>query len=176
MKEQEKRQEDRPGGGCAGREGTEQTGTPPRFADVPLALIDNFPEHPFRVRMDEDMRKLVESVRERGPITPVLLRGKENGRYELVSGHRRKKACELAAPTEEQLIRDARLYIEMNTKYLPEKDAAELFSAGQRVRHAVFGTGTVLETDRVKKAHVIRFEGMETPRAISFRAKLEVIG
>ncbi len=74
----------------------ERTGTPPRFADVPLELIDDFPDHPFRVRMDEDMRQLVESVRERGLITPVLLREKEDGRYELVSGHRRKKACELA--------------------------------------------------------------------------------
>lgn len=74
----------------------DRTGTPPRFADVPLELIDEFPEHPFRVRMDEDMRQLAESVRERGLITPVLLREKEDGRYELVSGHRRKKACELA--------------------------------------------------------------------------------
>ena len=74
----------------------ERTGTPPRFADVPLELIDDFPDHPFRVRMDEDMRQLVESVRERGLITPVLLREKEDGRYEMVSGHRRKKACELA--------------------------------------------------------------------------------
>ena len=74
----------------------DRTGTPPRFADVPLELIDDFPEHPFRVRMDEDMRQLVDSVRERGLITPVLLREKEDGRYELVSGHRRKKACELA--------------------------------------------------------------------------------
>lgn len=74
----------------------DRTGTPSRFADVPLELIDDFPEHPFRVRMDEDMRQLVESVRERGLITPVLLRMKEDGRYELVSGHRRKKACELA--------------------------------------------------------------------------------
>jgi ParB family chromosome partitioning protein len=74
----------------------ERTGTPPRFADVPLELIDDFPDHPFRVRMDEDMRQLVESVRERGLITPVLLREKKDGRYELVSGHRRKKACELA--------------------------------------------------------------------------------
>ncbi len=74
----------------------DRTGTPPRFADVPLELIDDFPEHPFRVRMDEDMRQLVESVRERGLITPVLLREKEDGRYEMVSGHRRKKACELA--------------------------------------------------------------------------------
>lgn len=69
----------------------------PRIYDIPLAEIDDFPDHPFQVRMDEDMDQLVESIKERGIITPITLRQKEDGRYELVSGHRRKKACELAA-------------------------------------------------------------------------------
>ena len=67
-----------------------------KIRDIPLELIDDFPDHPFKVRDDEDMMQLVESVRERGVITPATVRQKEDGRYELVSGHRRKRACELA--------------------------------------------------------------------------------
>ena len=63
---------------------------------IPLELIDDFPDHPFKVRDDEDMIQLVESVKERGVITPATVRQKEDGRYELISGHRRKRACELA--------------------------------------------------------------------------------
>ena len=66
------------------------------FRDIPLELIDDFPDHPFKVRDDEDMMQLVESVKERGVITPATVRQKEDGRYELISGHRRKRACELA--------------------------------------------------------------------------------
>ena len=68
----------------------------PKIYDIPIELIDDFPDHPFKVKMDEDMEQLVESVKERGLITPVTLRPKEDGRYEIVSGHRRKKACEIA--------------------------------------------------------------------------------
>ena len=67
-----------------------------KIRDIPLELIDDFPDHPFKVKDDEDMMQLVESVKERGVITPVTVRQKEDGRYELVSGHRRKRACELA--------------------------------------------------------------------------------
>ena len=67
-----------------------------KIQDIPLELIDDFPDHPFKVRNDEDMMQLVESVKERGVITPATVRQKEDGRYELVSGHRRKRACELA--------------------------------------------------------------------------------
>ncbi len=67
-----------------------------KIYDIPLSEIDEFPDHPYQVRMDEDMTQLVESVKERGIITPVILRKKEDGRYEMVSGHRRMKACELA--------------------------------------------------------------------------------
>ena len=67
-----------------------------RIRDIPLELIDDFPDHPFKVRDDEDMIQLVESVKERGVITPATVRQKEDGRYELISGHRRKRACELA--------------------------------------------------------------------------------
>ena len=67
-----------------------------KIRDIPLELIDDFPDHPFKVRADEDMIQLVESVKERGVITPATVRQKEDGRYELISGHRRKRACELA--------------------------------------------------------------------------------
>lgn len=73
-----------------------KTQTLPRVVDIPIELIDDFPDHPFQVRMDEDMQQLVESVKERGLIHPVILRKKDDDRYEIVSGHRRKKACEIA--------------------------------------------------------------------------------
>ena len=68
----------------------------PRIFDIPISEIDDFPDHPFKVKIDEDMDQLVQSIKEHGIITPVTLRPKEDGRYEIVSGHRRKKACELA--------------------------------------------------------------------------------
>lgn len=68
----------------------------PKIYDIPLTEIDDFPDHPFKVKLDEDMDQLVQSVKERGIITPITLRQKEDGRYEIVSGHRRRKACELA--------------------------------------------------------------------------------
>lgn len=68
----------------------------PKIYNIPLSEIDDFPDHPFQVRLDEDMDQLVESVKERGVITPITLRQKADGRYEIVSGHRRRKACELA--------------------------------------------------------------------------------
>ena len=67
-----------------------------KIRDIPLTEIDDFPDHPFQVREDEDMFQLVESIKERGVITPATVRQKEDGRYELISGHRRKRACELA--------------------------------------------------------------------------------
>ena len=67
-----------------------------KIRDIPISEIDEFPDHPFKVLMDEDMEQLVESIKRNGVMTPATVRLKENGRYELISGHRRKKACELA--------------------------------------------------------------------------------
>lgn len=67
-----------------------------KIHDIPLEEIDEFPDHPFKVLDDEDMMNLAESIREQGIITPATLRKKEDGRYEILSGHRRKRACELA--------------------------------------------------------------------------------
>ena len=71
----------------------------PRIYDIPLNQIDDFPDHPFQVRLDEDMDQLVESICANGIITPVTLRQKEDGRYEMIAGHRRRKACEIAGFT-----------------------------------------------------------------------------
>lgn len=68
----------------------------PKIMDIPLSEIDEAPNHPFKVRVDEDMYKLVKSIEENGIIVPAIVRKKADGRYELVAGHRRKKACELA--------------------------------------------------------------------------------
>ena len=67
-----------------------------KIYDIPLEEIDDFPNHPYKVKDDEDMMNLAESIREYGVITPATLRRKEDGRYEILSGHRRKRACELA--------------------------------------------------------------------------------
>lgn len=67
-----------------------------KIRDIPISEIDEFPDHPFKVLMDEDMEQLVESIKRNGVMTPATVRIKEDGRYELISGHRRKKACELA--------------------------------------------------------------------------------
>ena len=68
----------------------------PKIYNIPLTEIDDFPDHPFQVRMDEDMDQLVESIKSRGVITPITLRKKDDGRYEIVSGHRRRRASEIA--------------------------------------------------------------------------------
>ena len=66
----------------------------PRIFDIPISEIDDFPDHPYRVLDDEDMETLMDSIKERGVITPVTVHKKEDGRYEMISGHRRKHACE----------------------------------------------------------------------------------
>lgn len=67
-----------------------------RVQEIPIAEIDGFPDHPFHVEMDDAMREMAESVRRFGVLSPAVARQKADGRYELISGHRRKKACELA--------------------------------------------------------------------------------
>ena len=75
--------------------------------DLPTAEISDFPDHPFKVRMDEEMEQMVESVRERGVLSPVLVRPMPDGSYQMVSGHRRKLASELAGlPTVPCIVRE----------------------------------------------------------------------
>lgn len=68
----------------------------PDIQDIPLSLLDDFPNHPFKVRDDEDMLKLTESISERGVLVPAIVRPKADGRFEVISGHRRKRASEYA--------------------------------------------------------------------------------
>ena len=70
-----------------------------RIQDIPLSEIDEFPDHPFKVLDDDDMAQLVESIQRNGVMTPAMVRRKEDGRYELISGHRRCRACALAGLT-----------------------------------------------------------------------------
>ena len=75
--------------------------------DLPAAEISDFPDHPFKVRMDVEMEQMVESVRERGVLSPVLVRPMPDGSYQMVSGHRRKRAAELAGlPTLPCIVRE----------------------------------------------------------------------
>ena len=75
--------------------------------DLPIAEISDFPNHPFHVKIDEEMERLVESVRERGVLSPVLVRPMPDGGYQMVSGHRRKFASELAElPTVPCIVRE----------------------------------------------------------------------
>lgn len=67
-----------------------------KIREIPISEVDEFPDHPFKVLIDGDMEQLVDSIKSRGVMTPATVRLKENERYELISGHRRKKACELA--------------------------------------------------------------------------------
>ena len=137
-----------------------------KIRDIPLDLIDDFPDHPFHVRDDEDMVQLVESIKTNGVLTPAVLRQKEDGRYELVSGHRRKGACELAGLTTlrseiKDLTRDeAVVYmVESNfqrTTILPSEKAFAYkmrFEAmkrqGKRTDLTSSPVGTKLRTDEI---------------------------
>ena len=71
---------------------------------IPIKSISNFPNHPFQVRDDEEMEEFVQNIKEKGVILPILVRPKPNGTYEMISGHRRKRACELAGITEMKAI------------------------------------------------------------------------
>ena len=137
-----------------------------KIRDIPLDLIDDFPDHPFHVRDDEDMVQLVESIKTNGVLTPAVLRQKEDGRYEIVSGHRRKRACELAGLTTlrseiKDLTRDeAVVYmVESNfqrTTILPSEKAFAYkmrFEAmkrqGKRTDLTSSPVGTKLRTDEI---------------------------
>ena len=73
------------------------TASQPRVQEIPIDQIDDFPNHPFKVRMDDNMIEMAESVKQHGILVPAIVRPKENGHYEMVAGHRRKLACTLIA-------------------------------------------------------------------------------
>lgn len=136
-----------------------------KIRDIPLSEIDEFPDHPFKVNLDEDMEQLVDSVRRNGVMMPAMVRQKEDGRYELVSGHRRRKACELAGldslPCEvKELNRDEAVIVmvESNlqrTEILPSEKAfaykmrldAMKRQAGRPTKENMSPLGTHLRSD-----------------------------
>jgi len=78
-----------------------------KVTDISLSEIDDFPDHPFRVINDDAMSEMVESIKQQGVLVPAIARKKEDGRYELISGHRRKMACQLAGmDTMPVIVRD----------------------------------------------------------------------
>ena len=66
-----------------------------KVEELDISLLDSFPEHPFKVLENDDLKKLQDSIKDNGILEPIIVRKKDDGRYEIVSGHRRKKACEL---------------------------------------------------------------------------------
>lgn len=151
----------------------------PHIHDIPIELIDDFPDHPFQVRMDEDMQQLVESVKERGVLTPITLRQKEDGRYEIVSGHRRKKACELAgfetvrAEVREMTKDEAIIYmVESNfqrSQILPSEKAFSYKMRYEALKRQA-GTRTDLTGDpvgpRLKTAEMVAQDAKESATQI----------
>lgn len=139
----------------------------PKIYNIPLSEIDDFPDHPFQVRLDEDMDQLMESIKERGVITPITLRQKTDGRYEIVSGHRRRKACELAGlatvPAEiKELTRDEAiiLMVESNLQRSTILPSEKAFSykmrleamkrlPGRPTKENVSPAGTHLRSDEI---------------------------
>ncbi len=138
----------------------------PKIYDIPLAEIDDFPDHPYKVKLDEDMDQLVQSVKERGILTAITVREKEDGRYEVVSGHRRKKACELAGLETvraeiKDLTRDEAIILMVESNYqrssiLPSEKAfaykmrlEAMKRQGQRTDLTLSPLGTKLRSDEV---------------------------
>ena len=74
--------------------------TQPRVQEISIDLIDEFPNHPFKVRMDESMMEMADSVKQHGILVPAIIRPKEDGRFEMVAGHRRMTACMIAEKEE----------------------------------------------------------------------------
>ena len=115
-----------------------------KIEEIPLELIDPFPDHPYKVRDDEDMQNLVESIKEYGVLTPATVRKKANGRYELLSGHRRKMACEKAG-----LFTLRAEVVEMN------KDAATIFMVDSNLQRT-----TILPSEKAF-SYKMRLEAMK---------------
>ena len=143
----------------------------PRIYDIPIDLIDDFPDHPFKVKQDEDMDLLTASIKEQGLITPVTIRPKDDGRYEMVSGHRRKEACILAGLTSikadvRELTRDEAiiLMVESNLQrsvILPSEKAFSFKMRLEAMRRQ--GKRTDLTSDPVgRKLETVEIIGRDT--------------
>ena len=130
----------------------------------------------------EEERRLAFVALTRAQKGPLPLRGRRAELRRLaalslaLSAGYRPRASVVHGEVDEALLREAVDDVARRDKYLREEDGDGTLPIGQRVRHAVFGEGTVLDVDLNKGAHVIQFDGMGTPRSISLRAKLEKIG
>lgn len=151
----------------------------PKIYDIPLSEIDEFPDHPFQVRMDEDMDMLVASIKERGVITPVTLRRKEDDRYETVSGHRRIKACELAGletvPAEiKELTRDEAILLMVDSNLQRSSILPSERAFAYKMRYdalkRISGARTDLTGDpvgpRLRTSQIVAQETEESPTQI----------
>ena len=115
-----------------------------KIEEIPLELIDPFPDHPYKVRDDEDMQNLVESIKEYGVLTPATIRKKKDGRYEILSGHRRFRACEIVGiPTLRAEV------VQMN------KDAATIFMVDSNLQRT-----TILPSEKAF-SYKMRLEAMK---------------
>lgn len=115
-----------------------------KIEEIPLELIDPFPDHPYKVRDDEDMQNLVESIKEYGVLTPATIRKKKDGRYEILSGHRRFRACEIVG------ISTLRAeVVQMN------KDAATIFMVDSNLQRT-----TILPSEKAF-SYKMRLEAMK---------------
>ena len=102
-----------------------------KIHEIPIEEIDVFPDHPYKVKDDEDMMNLMESIRDNGVLTPATVRKKDDGRYEMLSGHRRKRACELLGKEVGESREQIRRYIRL-TELIPE--ILELVNEGIYIR------------------------------------------
>lgn len=153
-----------------------------RIYEIPLDEIDSFPDHPFKVKDDEDMVNLVESVQKNGIITPATVRKKDDGRYELISGHRRKRACEIAGlgtlraeivemnrneaiihMVESNFQRSTILPSEKGFAYKMRLEAIKRERRNERQRDKRAGTAEELEKIRDEKGRFIGYAPVGTP-------------
>ncbi len=150
----------------------------PKIYEIPLSEIDEFPNHPFQVRLDEDMDQLVDSIKERGIITPVILRQKEDGRYEIVAGHRRCKASQLAGNTTvkaeiRELTRDEAIImmVESNLQRSTILPSEKAFS--YRMRLEAITDKNIKDFERVARKYGVDFalkkdRSRDTPKYLVF--------
>lgn len=121
-----------------------------RVQQIPLAELYPFPDHPFSVRDDDSMKETVESIKDRGVLQPAIARPREGGGYELVSGHRRKRACELAGlDTMPVIVRDL------------DRDTAIIFMVDSNIQRENISPMEKAKALKMKM-EAIRRQGMRT--------------
>ena len=146
-----------------------------KIRDIPISEIDEFPDHPFKVLMDEDMEQLVESIKRNGVMTPATVRLKEDGRYELISGHRRKKACELAGVEKIGYIQKL---LEQEKTELPPEEKTEAPATDRhnfRIIDDAIGVGGAKEKFRNNMAAINLLHELEIENRLATPEEQEVL-